>query len=698
MIYPALVLLVIIFFQPILVSAETTLIFEQGTSNTLTNNLVAYWKLDETLGMRLDSIGSNNLTSKNDVLSNLGKKNQAAQFTAASSQYLSISDNPELSTGDIDFTVAGWVLLDNKVGFQGIAGKGVTGQFEYRLYYNNSADRFIWVVYDLPGNAIASVAANNLGAPSTGTWYFIVAWHDSVNNRIGIEVNNGLADTSPTIGIPGDGTAPFELGQVQNELLNGRLDEFGFWKRILTSQEKSDLYNGGNGNTLILGQVSGLTTSNPLWFGAKGDNVTDDGPAFQKAIDVLLPGGTLKLNTPTIKYAIATGIIINKPITVSGDGWSTIVRANSNSITSIFTVGAGGDGSSFSNFRIEGSKNGAGGTVQRGIYFNGAKNGLVQNVLFSGPTAGTGLNFGVDINSIDSGGARIQSNKFERLVSSSGNGAAILIEASSFNQVMNNVIDSSEFNAATPPSAAIFLSAQIGGVGSTDNVIANNIIHDHPQVGIAINSTTYFEFGGNLGACDRNTITNNEIYNSKSSRGGDASSGIVVMGNSSSNSILNNKVHHNGHAVAGGYGIVIAGSKKGTPEPGQPKMDEAPNLNEIRGNQVYNNQDDGIRIKGATNTSIIGNSVSDNGQRTLAGFRNVYITDVGGQTNGSNTIVAYNNLMSSQLAYQIGIGLGVANTKISKNFYEGGAKGVVEDLGISTLNEGSVSQPNTILL
>ena len=52
--------------------------------------------------------------------------------------------------------------------------------------------------------------------------------------------------------------------------------------------------------------------------------------------------------------------------------------------------------------------------------------------------------------------------------------------------------------------------------------------------------------------------------------------------------------------------------------------------------------------------------------------------------------------MSSQLAYQIGIGSGVAGTKISKNFYEGGAKGTVEDLGTSTLNEGSVNQAYTI--
>src|SRR5207247_4436531 len=165
--------------------------------------------------------------------------------------------------------------------------------------------------------------------------------------------------------------------------------------------------------------------------------------------------------------------------------------------------------------------------------------------------------------------------------------------------------------------SAVFLSAAIKGVGSVDNTISNNIIHDHPQVGIDINSTTYFEFAGPLGACDRNVLSGNEIYNVGSSIGGDAGSAIVIVGNSSSNHINSNTIHNNG-TTAGGFGIVISGSVQGNGTPGTPKFDETPNNNEISGNSVYNNKEEGIRIKGATNTLIKSNNAHDNGQKAAS--------------------------------------------------------------------------------
>jgi hypothetical protein len=211
------------------------------------------------------------------------------------------------------------------------------------------------------------------------------------------------------------------------------------------------------------------------------------------------------LKRPPAKYAIATELIITRPLVICGDGWDTIVRANSDRMASVFLVQRGGDGIEFCDFRLEGSKSRAGGTPQRAIHFNGARNGVVRNVAFSGPADGTGFNFGVVVTGMHSSGARVLDSRFERLVSSSGNGTAVLIEASSFNRVCGNLIDGSAFhNADGAPAAAIFLSAFAGGSGSSDNLIANNIIRDHRQAGIAINSTTYFQFPGPLGACDRN--------------------------------------------------------------------------------------------------------------------------------------------------------------------------------------------------
>ena len=405
-----------------------------------------------------------------------------------------------------------------------------------------------------------------------------------------------------------------------------------------------------------------------------GNDVQDEATGFQAAHDALpASGGAIYLSQTGSKYLINTKVTITKPVHLFGDGWSSVVRTSSTAITAIFEVNAGGNGSIFQTFRIEGGKSASGGTVQRGIYFNGAKDGLVQHVNFSGPNSTTGLNIGVDINGVSSGRTKVLYNRFERMVSSTGNGTAVLIELSNFNHVIGNVVDGTEFNNADGgPGAAISLTAEVGGVGSVDNVIAYNRVHDHKQVGISMNSTTYFEFAGNLGACDRNLIAFNDVYNSSSVNGGDASSGIHIVGNSNDNRIVGNKVHHNGHATAGGYGIVVSGSAQGTANPGQPKLDESPTRNEVLDNDVYLNKDQGIWIKGANSSIVRGNRVYENGQRTANTFQNMRITLVGGTVTGNNSMFVDNICLGTQPIRQLEIEAGISNVAVMGNYLPNG--------------------------
>jgi hypothetical protein len=77
-----------------------------------------------------------------------------------------------------------------------------------------------------------------------------VAWHDSVGNTINIQVNNGTADSAAhNLGVF-YGTAPFAIGArdaAAADYWDGLIDEVGFWKRVLTADERTTLYNGGNG-------------------------------------------------------------------------------------------------------------------------------------------------------------------------------------------------------------------------------------------------------------------------------------------------------------------------------------------------------------------------------------------------------------------------------------------------------------------
>lgn len=232
-------------------------ILSQSASNPiLLANLVSFWELEEASGSRVDAHGSNHLTDVNTVTQSPGKVGNAAQFTAANGEYLSIADNAALSMTDTDFAIAGWVRLNTKAN-EVIAAKyrTNTNSREYLLYYaasDGATQRFIFIV-SANGISTAAVVANNFGEPATGTWYFVVAWHDSVANTINIQINNGTANsTAHTTGVF-NGTDDFRIGALYASspiyFWDGRIDQLGIWKRTLTATEKTWLYNSGNGRS-----------------------------------------------------------------------------------------------------------------------------------------------------------------------------------------------------------------------------------------------------------------------------------------------------------------------------------------------------------------------------------------------------------------------------------------------------------------
>ena len=221
-----------------------------SVSNPLTKNLISFWRLGEANGAnRVDYYGANTLTNNNTVTQVGGKVGNASQFVAASSQSCSIADNASLSTGDIDFTIVAWVYLDTKPTEGDIVAKDADGQREYNFrYVGGGTDRFVFTVSN-DGTNVVSATANTLGSPSTATWYFLVGWHNAVANTLNIQVNDGTVDSvAHTTGVF-DGTAAFGIGTstFANTFFDGRIDAAGFWKRVLSSADRSFLYNSGNG-------------------------------------------------------------------------------------------------------------------------------------------------------------------------------------------------------------------------------------------------------------------------------------------------------------------------------------------------------------------------------------------------------------------------------------------------------------------
>ncbi len=225
----------------------------------ITDNLISYFNLDDGDGTttRADSVGGNTLTNNNSVSHNANGPGThgASHFTRSSSQSLSVASNSALQTGDIDFTIAGWVFFDSKVGvgsWQVLFGKDPqTPSREWNVWYFGTDDRLEFNVFPAGDNTTVTIKADTLGSPAISTWYFVVAWHDSVANTINIQVNNGATDAASHSAGVFSSTGPFRIGANQNvtNFWDGRIALVGFWKRVLTSAEITFLYNAGSGRS-----------------------------------------------------------------------------------------------------------------------------------------------------------------------------------------------------------------------------------------------------------------------------------------------------------------------------------------------------------------------------------------------------------------------------------------------------------------
>ncbi len=222
----------------------------------LADSLIAYWSLDEASGNALDAHGSNHLTeTSGTIASTTGKVGNCRDFEQGDTEYFVIADNTDLSTGDIDFSIAFWIFAETLVNFPLVLAKssGAGGaNTEYQIYANTGGNSEItFGVASATANAnYTEVKTSHAVTPiSTATWYFIVVWHDPAANQIGINLNAGTPVTASYSAGVYDGTGDFHLGGNPNHPLywDGLIDEVGFWKRVLSGAEHTELYNSGNG-------------------------------------------------------------------------------------------------------------------------------------------------------------------------------------------------------------------------------------------------------------------------------------------------------------------------------------------------------------------------------------------------------------------------------------------------------------------
>lgn len=222
--------------------------------------LIEYWSLSEASGDRA-GVNGNTLTDNNTVTggvalaANLGA---SSQFVAANTESLSVADTAPLSAGNVDWGLALWALVDSSgtdrvLAFKGTGSAATT--LEFALRYQNSSGLFRFEWGDSGGTGIVGFNATVFGAISTATPYHLFAYHDSVNDVVGLVVN-GVATTTASLGrFPTDTAGAFRVGVLNATTFphDGRISDVALFKSppggiaALLTEIPTHLYNSGNG-------------------------------------------------------------------------------------------------------------------------------------------------------------------------------------------------------------------------------------------------------------------------------------------------------------------------------------------------------------------------------------------------------------------------------------------------------------------
>lgn len=216
--------------------------------STLLTDIAAYWKLDEGLGNCLDSVGTAELARSNAAIAAAdGKINSCIQLVSASSQSLAVASQASFQlTGSR--TWAGWVKFNTATGQPSIFSKETASLREINLGLNAS-NQFRLNLFDASNNAICAPAWT-ASTPTTGVWYFVLAYYNAATAKAGISVDGGAVVEVDVTGTPRTGTADMAFGRRNSSAyLNGYIDGWGVWTRVLTTLEIAELYAAGAGNT-----------------------------------------------------------------------------------------------------------------------------------------------------------------------------------------------------------------------------------------------------------------------------------------------------------------------------------------------------------------------------------------------------------------------------------------------------------------
>lgn len=208
------------------------------------SGLIHYWAMNEASGSRADSVGSQTLDQASTPPSSTGKSGNCVAFSWNGSSYgrLDTVDSGSNISIPSAFSIAFWLKID--VGGQrslSAYGRTVTDLFNVGTAPVSPYTTELIVSYNEEGQLFGTIAEDS-------EWRHCVITGSGSTITVYLDGSQNAQDTMATLTF--SDWDYFVIEADNQAAMSGTaayIDEVGIWNRALTSQEVTDLWNGGAG-------------------------------------------------------------------------------------------------------------------------------------------------------------------------------------------------------------------------------------------------------------------------------------------------------------------------------------------------------------------------------------------------------------------------------------------------------------------
>lgn len=269
-----LLFLFFVFFKPDL---------EDVSGSTSQENLLPQSELvlrfdfePEQVSSVVTDLAGNHNGNINDILPIVGmdRYGEAFSFKGTTASSVLVGDAADIRGGQ-PLSVSFWVRLDDTTKAGSIVFKGNSqGSMDYNIYYDSTNNKFVCGTKS--GTNKYEVSSSTL---SSNAWHHVVCVIDKTSSKIGIYVDNNLYVSATQVAGAFVSTTD-SLYTGYNSKVS--IDSFRIYKKVLSSQDVTDLYNGPPSGVLgpldslisywMMNEGSGLNIKD--WVGGNAGTIT----------------------------------------------------------------------------------------------------------------------------------------------------------------------------------------------------------------------------------------------------------------------------------------------------------------------------------------------------------------------------------------------------------------------------------------